>query len=61
MHIRAYMSDPRNLLTSEDKLVLQRLRTEGKAWIVGGWVRDVLLGKLPFELDIATTLSLIHI
>ena len=51
------MSDPRNLLTSEDKLVLQRLRTEGKAWIVGGWVRDVLLGKSPFELDIATTLT----
>ena len=51
------MSDPRNLLTSEDKSVLQRLRTEGKAWIVGGWVRDVLLGKSPFELDIATTLT----
>ena len=51
------MGDPRNLLTTEDKLVLQRLRTEGKAWIVGGWVRDVLLGKSPFELDIATTLT----
>jgi tRNA nucleotidyltransferase (CCA-adding enzyme) len=51
------MSDPRNLLTSEDKLVLQSLRIEGKAWIVGGWVRDVLLGKSLGDLDIATTLT----
>ena len=51
------MDDPLNLLTSEDKLVLKRLRNEGEAWIVGGWVRDALLGKLSPDLDIATTLT----
>jgi tRNA nucleotidyltransferase (CCA-adding enzyme) len=30
---------------------------EGKAWIVGGWVRDSLLGKINPDLDIATTLT----
>ncbi|MDB3870705.1 CCA tRNA nucleotidyltransferase [Euryarchaeota archaeon] len=51
------MSDPLNLLSNEDHLVLKRLRMEGKAWIVGGWVRDSLLGKINSDLDIATTLT----
>ena len=51
------MSTPLNLLSVEDNLVLERLRTEGKAWIVGGWVRDSLLGKINPDLDIATTLT----
>ncbi|MBT3600894.1 MAG: CCA tRNA nucleotidyltransferase [Euryarchaeota archaeon] len=51
------MSTPLNLLSAEDNLVLERLRTEGKAWIVGGWVRDSLLGKINPDLDIATTLT----
>jgi len=51
------MSTPLNLLSVEDNLVLERLRTEGEAWIVGGWVRDSLLGKINPDLDIATTLT----
>jgi tRNA nucleotidyltransferase (CCA-adding enzyme) len=41
----------------EDNLVLQRLRCEGEAWIVGGWVREALLGNSSTDLDIATTLT----
>ena len=33
-------------LGDEDRLVLDRLRIFGDAWIVGGWVRDVLSGLL---------------
>jgi tRNA nucleotidyltransferase (CCA-adding enzyme) len=51
------MSDPRSLLTPEDNLVLEKLRTKGEAWIVGGWVREALLGNLSPDLDIATTLT----
>ena len=47
-------------LEDEDRLVLDRLRDFGDAWIVGGWVRDVLSG-LPQDsiddIDIATTLT----
>ena len=47
-------------LWDEDRLVLDRLRGFGDAWIVGGWVRDVLSG-LPQDsiddIDIATTLT----
>ena len=47
-------------LGDEDRLVLDRLRDFGDAWIVGGWVRDVLSG-LPQDsiddIDIATTLT----
>ena len=44
-------------LSHGDNLVLQRLRVEGEAWIVGGWVRQVLLGNSLSDLDIATTLT----
>ena len=40
-----------------DSLVLEKLRSRGEAWIVGGWVRDSLSGLRPKELDIATTLE----
>jgi len=51
------MSDHRSHLTLDDNQVLERLRNEGKAWIVGGWVREILLGNLASDLDIATTLT----
>jgi len=51
------MSAPLSLLTPEDNLVLDKLRTRGEAWIVGGWVREALLGNLSSDLDIATTLT----
>tara|TARA_B100000900_G_scaffold412107_1_gene433210 strand:- start:260 stop:1486 length:1227 start_codon:yes stop_codon:yes gene_type:complete len=51
------MIDARLHLTSEDNMVLNRLRDHGEAWIVGGWVRDILQMKnTKSDLDIATTL-----
>ena len=46
-----------SLLGEEDRLVLDKLREKGNAWIVGGWVRDFLSGISPKELDIATDLK----
>lgn len=43
-------------LTDGDCVVLDRLRQNGEAWIVGGWVRDHLSGRKPKELDVATNL-----
>jgi tRNA nucleotidyltransferase/poly(A) polymerase len=43
-------------LCDEDRIVLDRLREEGEAWIVGGWVRDVISGLMPTDIDIATNL-----
>ena len=51
------MNDLSRHLSLEDNLVLQRLRCEGEAWIVGGWVREALLGNSSTDLDIATTLT----
>ena len=39
-----------------DRLVLEGLRSVGKAWIVGGWVREALSGRQKTDIDIATTL-----
>ena len=47
------------LLRVEDMIVLDRLRDIGDAWIVGGWVRDVLSGfslDQISDIDIATNL-----
>ena len=46
-----------SLLGEEDRLILDKLRERGEAWIVGGWVRDFLSGISPMELDIATDLK----
>mgnify|MGYP001178895893 FL=1 len=43
-------------LGSEDRLVLDRLTSRGGAWIVGGWIRDILSQGNGGELDIATDL-----
>jgi len=43
-------------LAASDRRVLERLSEHGKAWIVGGWVRDSLQGLNPEEMDIATNL-----
>tara|TARA_B100001250_G_scaffold413449_1_gene447641 strand:- start:880 stop:2175 length:1296 start_codon:yes stop_codon:yes gene_type:complete len=45
-----------SLLGPEDRFVLDRLRERGRAWIVGGWVRDLLAGHKPSDIDIATDL-----
>jgi len=51
------MVDTEQHLTPEDNLVLSQLREHGEAWIVGGWVRDILLmSNSKSDLDIATTL-----
>ena len=46
-------------LREEDRIVLDRLRVSGEAWIVGGWVRDFLSGLSQDrieDMDIATNL-----
>ena len=43
-------------LSEADGLVLEGLRSAGKAWIVGGWVREAVSGRHAMEMDIATTL-----
>ena len=44
-------------IDDETEIVLSRIRKKGKAWIVGGWVRDSLLGvKSNTDIDIATNL-----
>jgi len=48
-----------SLLREEDMIVLDRLRDIGDAWIVGGWVRDVLSGfslDQITDIDVATNL-----
>ena len=51
------MVDHKLYLSPEDNLVLNQLREHGESWIVGGWVRDVLLmKKSDADLDIATVL-----
>ncbi|DAC34534.1 MAG: CCA tRNA nucleotidyltransferase [Candidatus Thalassarchaeaceae archaeon] len=50
------MDDLRERLSSADQWVLLRLCQAGKAWIVGGWVRDTVAGLNPHEVDIATDL-----
>ena len=51
------MEDPRRRLSDADKMVLERLCKVGNAWIVGGWVRDLLSGLEPKEVDYATSLK----
>ena len=43
-------------LGPDDLLVLEGLRSKGEAWIVGGWVRELISGGGETDLDIATTL-----
>ena len=43
-------------LSEADRLVLEGLRSTGKAWIVGGWVRETVSGHQETDMDIATTL-----
>ena len=52
------MGDLLSQLTASDRRVLERLSQRGEAWIVGGWVRDSLLGINPSDspIDIATNL-----
>ena len=38
------------------RIVLDRLGEKGDAWIVGGWVRDTMIGKDSQDIDLATNL-----
>lgn len=48
--------DPLPALPDYVRDVLQRLAGSGRAWLVGGTVRDLLLGDAPRDFDIATDL-----
>ncbi len=52
---RAKHSLSRKLIDADALKVLYRLRNHGfKAYLVGGCVRDLLLGKVPKDFDVAT-------
>ena len=50
------MEGPSEYASEADMTVLSGLRSEGEAWVVGGWVRESLSGKPLTDMDIATTL-----
>ena len=50
------MGVPSDYASEADMQVLCGLRSKGKAWIVGGWVRESLSGQPETDMDIATTL-----
>ncbi len=43
-------------LDKETKYIIEKLREKGHAWVVGGWIRDLILGISPGDVDIATNL-----
>ncbi|MCP3965881.1 MAG: CCA tRNA nucleotidyltransferase [Lentisphaerae bacterium] len=47
---------PKNTVTNAATCIVKKLRESGfEAWFVGGAVRDVLLGKTPKDVDVATS------
>ncbi|MEC7686206.1 MAG: hypothetical protein VYB47_01385, partial [Candidatus Thermoplasmatota archaeon] len=50
------MGVPLEYASEADRQVLSGLRSKGKAWVVGGWVRESLSGQPMTDMDIATTL-----
>ena len=49
------MSVPKSQIPAEISLVVQILENAGfEAWIVGGCVRDLLLGRTPKDWDVTT-------
>ena len=43
-------------LDEETRYIVERLREKGQAWIVGGWIRNLILGISPGDVDVATNL-----
>lgn len=43
-------------LDKETKYIVKKLREKGQAWVVGGWIRNLILGISPGDVDIATNL-----
>ena len=43
-------------LDNETKQIIGKIRERGRAWIVGGWIRDQVLGINTGDVDIATNL-----
>ena len=50
------MGVPSDYASEADRQVLSGLRSKGKAWVVGGWVRESISGYPKTDMDIATTL-----
>mgnify|MGYP005684025869 FL=1 len=57
--MRDNLLDALHHLSDASQHLLSELRKKGSAWIVGGWVRDSMMGIRAEDMDIA--LSLIHI
>ena len=43
-------------LDKETKHIIEKIRERGEAWIVGGWIRNLILKISPGDVDIATNL-----
>ena len=46
-----------NDFDDNEKKILEKLNGEGKGYVVGGAVRDILLGLKPKDIDFATNLN----
>lgn len=46
-----------NDFDDNEKKILEKLNREGKGYVVGGAVRDILLGLKPKDIDFATNLN----
>tara|TARA_B100000575_G_scaffold60933_1_gene46312 strand:+ start:15629 stop:16912 length:1284 start_codon:yes stop_codon:yes gene_type:complete len=55
--MRDNLLDALHQLSDASQHLLSELRKNGSAWIVGGWVRDSLIGIRADDMDIATTLT----
>tara|TARA_B100000927_G_scaffold82675_1_gene66259 strand:+ start:6835 stop:8118 length:1284 start_codon:yes stop_codon:yes gene_type:complete len=55
--MRDNLLDALHHLSDASQHLLSELRKKGSAWIVGGWVRDSMMGIRAEDMDIATTLT----
>ena len=54
--MRCHPEVSQTYLDNETKQIIGKIRERGRAWIVGGWIRDLVLGINTGDVDIATNL-----
>jgi len=54
--MRCHPEVSQTYLDNETKQIIGKIRERGRAWIVGGWIRDQVLGINTGDVDIATNL-----